>query len=486
MRQWFTFRGKNTSRSSKAPRAKARLFFEKLEDRCVPSGATLTVNTTADNSIHGDNFLTLREAVDISQGGSLAGLSAAELSQISGNPAGGNDTIVFRTGLTGTISLTLGELNGAAALSQNLTIAGPGASLLAVSGVGTQILNNGTAGIGLTISGLTIENGFNGGPGGAIENNGILTLTNDVFTDNTSTIGGGGAIANTGAGATLIATGTSFTSNSATDVTAGGGGGAIFNTGAGNAMTLTNCTFTDNSESSGGAGGGGAIFSPGAGSPMTLTNDTFANNSAAGTGGAIFSPGASSLTITNGTFTHNTAQNGGAVAATGSAAQPINIINSSFNSNRAIGGAVGGGALDITNNTSSVNINNSSFSQNLTDLRGGAISSGSNTGVTAIDGDTFSGNIAQSAAVVAGGAFFDTNSTQLAITNSSFSGNVASSSTSAEGGALYLNATGGMSRQRLRTTPSRAIPPPLRVAAFLPPVPRSPPSASPASPTIPR
>ncbi len=128
MRQWFTSRRKNTSPSIKS-NPKVRLVLEALEDRCLPS-AVLTVNTLVDESAHGNANFSLREAIDISQGGSLAGLSAAELNQINGNPAGGNDTIVFSNGLTGTISLTLGELNGATALSQNLTIAGPGSSQL--------------------------------------------------------------------------------------------------------------------------------------------------------------------------------------------------------------------------------------------------------------------------------------------------------------------------------------------------------------------
>ncbi len=365
MRMWFTSRLKKSCLPKK-PKAKLRLVLENLEDRCLPSGAFLTVNTLVDENAHGDATLSLREAVAIAQGGSQAGLSSAELNQISGNPAGGNDTIVFSTGLNGTISLNLGELNGASALSQNMSIVGPGGSQLAISGVGTQILNNGTAGISLTLSGLTIKNGFNNGPGGAILNNGTLTLSNDVFTNNISSTGGGGAVGNVAAGATLNAIETTFANNSAT-----------------------------------GAGGGGAIFSPGAGNTLILNNCSFANNSAAGTGGggAIFSPGASPLTLANCDFTSNSATNGGAVAATGSASQSISITNSSFSNNTALGGSVGGGALDITGNTSTVIISNSTFNQNQTDSTGGAISSGFNTGASGsgltINRCTLTGNIAQ-------------------------------------------------------------------------------------------
>jgi hypothetical protein len=124
--RFTTYRDKNTSRAGKV-NAKTRLALERFEDRCLPSGATLTVNTLADLTDH--TALSLREAVAISQGTAAVG---AELTQISGNPAGGGDTIVFSPGLSGTISLIQGELNGTTALSQNVTIAGPGASLLAV------------------------------------------------------------------------------------------------------------------------------------------------------------------------------------------------------------------------------------------------------------------------------------------------------------------------------------------------------------------
>jgi Fibronectin type III domain/FG-GAP repeat len=444
MRLWFTtYGGKNTSPSSKVKakakfKANARLVLERFEDRCLPSGATLTVNTLAD--LTDQTALSLREAVAISQGGAFGG---AESSQISGNPAGGNDTIVFNPGLSGTITLTLGELNGAAALSQNVTIVGPGASLLAVQGVGTQIFNNGTAGVNLTIAGLTIEDGFNGGPGGAILNNGSLVLTNDVFTNNKSTIGGGGAIADVAAGGTLSVTGTTFNDNSATG---SGGGGAIFSPGAGISQTFTNCTFTNNTEADAGAGGG-AIFSSGAGSPLTIANGSFSNDVALGTGGAIDSDGASQIILTGSTFTGNSALNGGAVAAIGSGAQTIDVADTTFSGNSAIGGTEGGGALDIQGNTSTVTIGGSSFSQNLSDSIGGAISSGLNTGASGtgvtIDDSTFSGNKALAVAgAVEGGAFFDANSPKLAITNSNFLGNSAISSTTGQGGALYLDVSG--------------------------------------------
>ena len=429
--------GTNTSRSGNV-KPRARLFLEQFEERCLPSGATLTVNTLVDMA--GNSGLSLREAVAISQG---AIPTLGESTQINGNPAGGNDTIVFSTGLKGTISLALGELNAATALSENVTITGPGSSLLAVKGVGTQILNNGTAGISLTITGLTFEDGFNGGPGGAILNDGVLTLTDDLFSDNESTTGGGGAIAEVSTGGSLNVTGTTFTGNSSTG---SGGGGAIFSPGAGTTLTIASSTFTNNSEADAGAGGG-AILNSGAGNPLTITKSNFTDNTAMGTGGAIDSDAASQLVLSNSAFTGNSALNGGAVAANNSAAQTISVTDSTFSKNNAIGGTEGGGALEIQGNSSTITISGSTFTQNLTDSTGGAISSGFNTGGSGtgemIVSSTFTGNMAKSlAGAVEGGAFFDTNTPKLSIADSSFTGNSATSSTTGQGGALSLEVSG--------------------------------------------
>jgi hypothetical protein len=83
------------------------------------------------------------------------------------------DTILF-VGVSGTITLTLGTL----VIEHSLTISGPGASTLAVSGGGTSQVFVIKSGATVSISGLTIENGFtstlNGG--GILISGGTLTL----------------------------------------------------------------------------------------------------------------------------------------------------------------------------------------------------------------------------------------------------------------------------------------------------------------------
>ena len=79
-----------------------------------------------------------------------------------------------------TIALTSGVLD----ISKNLTIEGPGASNLTISGGGTSGVFGITAdGLNVTISGLTIANGSASSGAGITNGNGTLTLTNDTFSN---------------------------------------------------------------------------------------------------------------------------------------------------------------------------------------------------------------------------------------------------------------------------------------------------------------
>lgn len=86
-------------------RAGFRPRLESLEDREVP--ATFTVSNLADG---GEG--SLRQAV------------------FDANALAGADAIVFAEGMQGTIALTGGQLS----ITDHLTIDGPGADLLAISG----------------------------------------------------------------------------------------------------------------------------------------------------------------------------------------------------------------------------------------------------------------------------------------------------------------------------------------------------------------
>ncbi len=217
--------------------------------------------------------------------------------------AASGDTIQFS--VTGTITLTSGVL----IVNKNLTIQGPGAAQLAVSGGGaSQVLFVGPS-VTISISGLTIENGNagTGGAGGGIENQGTLTVTNSTLSGNSARFGG--AIANY-PGTTLTVTNTTLSGNSASS-----DGGGIFN-GSGSRVTITNSTLSGNSSS--GLDGGGIEN----GGTLTVTNTTLSGNSALSQGGGINNE--STLTVTNSTLSGNSAGFGGGIRNNGTL-----IVNSS-------------------------------------------------------------------------------------------------------------------------------------------------------------
>jgi hypothetical protein len=115
---------------------------------------------------------------------------------INANTAPGADTIVFRKELTGTIRLTTGELT----ITDTLTIKGPGASRVAVSGNDTSRVFMITFGTNVEVLGITITHGRASGfddDGGGINNAGTLTLRRSKVALNRAESDGGG-INNTG------------------------------------------------------------------------------------------------------------------------------------------------------------------------------------------------------------------------------------------------------------------------------------------------
>ena len=214
-----------------------RPTFEFLEDRSVP--ATFTVLNLGDG---GDG--SLRQAVE------------------GANAFPGADDIRFADGLQGTIALTGGQLS----ITDHLTIDGPGAGLLAVSGNRQSRVFNISGGAVVGIDDLTITGGQVVGDGGGILNTGgTLTLDRVVLTDNhavattSNTLGRGGAIANM-SGATLTVADCQFTGNQAR----GGGpgpagqsltvrcGAGIYNQSS--VLTVVRSAFTGNLSIGGPAG----------------------------------------------------------------------------------------------------------------------------------------------------------------------------------------------------------------------------------------
>lgn len=291
------------------------LYLEALESRCVPS----TVTSLAD-----------------------AGPGSLRYA-IATTPPGG--TVDFDAGLSGTITLTSGTL----AIAQDVTIAGPGADVMSVSGNNLFQVFNVAPGVTVTISGLTIADGRS--PlGGGIYNAGTLSLTGSRLSGNSAgpgAVGEGGGLFNDFHAAATI-TGSSITENTA-DSTIGEGGG-IFNYGM---VTIVGSTLSGNRASAFSLlGWGGGIENEGMMSILASTLNGNSVTSSGGLGGGIHNLG--TLTIIASTLSGNSVQvvsgpnpppywaSGGGIANSGT----LTIIASTLSGNSVeTSGTVSGGGI---------------------------------------------------------------------------------------------------------------------------------------------
>lgn len=319
--------------------------FEALEDRSLLS--TFTVLNLADSG----------------NGSLRAAILAADV-----NP--GPDVIRFAQNVQGTIALSTGEL----LIDSDLTIKGPGANRVTVSGNDASRVLHVLGGAGLTttinvsISDLKVTHGI------AVEGAGInhegfanLTLVGMNISNNHASASGGG-IFSLGEGAKLALGNSIITENrvigGGADLINGGGIGIHY----GAIAEIDRTTITGNrvvGSPNGRNGGGGGIESD-FGSTLTITNSTISNNRvfapAGGDahGGAIVSAFGSTLNITKSTISGNEVRGGDGTAGIAVGEATGGAIDSSFGSvlhvsasiitgNRAIGGngnlgqALGGG-----------------------------------------------------------------------------------------------------------------------------------------------
>jgi len=268
---------------------------------------------------------------------------AGSLRDVILNAAPG-DTIDFSLpSLPATIFLQSGDLF----INKNLTITGPGASVLSIDA--TNSVNSARvftvqSGI-VSISGLTITHG-GGGPddnGGGVFNAGTLTLSNCIISNNSvkSAGTGGGGIFNAAGGDLKLELCTVFGNSTGNQAAITGGG--IRNSNSAK-LTLINSTVSSNS-----APIGGGIWNDG---DLTIDRSTISGNSAGVgistpatlEGGGIYNSASSTGTIVNSTIANNHAKdNGGGIANDGT----LHIAFSTFAGNSAQNGA---GAIRAANN----------------------------------------------------------------------------------------------------------------------------------------
>lgn len=309
------------------------------------AAADIVVDTTADTApdalpnngceATGGDECTLREAT------------------LKANADPGQDTIVFTSGLTGSIDLdpALNYLP----LTEGVQITHTGdPSALSISGqhtgtnAGVRLFDVATAtGQTVSIEGLTLRQG-SGIYGGAAyvhaPNPATLDLTNDVLTAN-HTIGGGGAVYSYGQ------------------------------------VNVQSSTISNNTNNSGGFVGGAISAKFG----LSIHDSTVAGNYSNTLGGAIVASG--DVDIARSTFDHNTSDsNGGAIALTADTPGGAEITDSTFTTN--FGNS--GGAIHLEAGTPDLTISRSTFSGNHSAEGGGAIADYYSS--LAVENSTISGN----------------------------------------------------------------------------------------------
>jgi CSLREA domain-containing protein len=403
-----------------------------VEMDAIQTGPAFVVTTTDDHDDGACSFAdcALREAID------------------AANAASGS-TVSFKSQVTGVITLqaTLGGLT----ISNSVTIVGPGARTLAVSGNGAVRVFNFTSGTSV-ISGLTIQGGSavgatgQAGTGGGISNSASLTVNDCMFIENSAT--GGSSISEGNSGGK-------------------GQGGAIYSAGI---LTLNRCTFSENT-ATGGNPGFAITKAPG-------------GNGGAGQGGAVFNEAAHSLTISSCSFFANIARgghggngstggnggagNGGAICNAGQMTTTACTISSNAggNSNGGTGpggngspGPASGGITNISGGTAivrdSISANNTANGGAGADVDGAFTSGGYNLLGTAdhSTGFTATGDIKGTDASVLNAGVLGPPSNNGGLTDTF---NLTSNSPAIDAGKSFGPATDQRGLPRIRDNPSIA------------------------------
>jgi energy-coupling factor transporter ATP-binding protein EcfA2 len=383
-------------------------------------------------------------------------------------------TITFDRSVRGIIELTGGDLLFSG--DKRLTIEGPGANQLTITGGNRNVIIHISKGATLDFSGLSFKNSITT-INAFLFNEGTLKLTNSIISNNktngfffnqaTSGIENKGTLTvidstisnNTSIGFSTLGSGIysegqltvnrSIISNNSSHTTVGAGGG-IYNR-AGTAV-VTDSTFSNNvvsdEESTTNVNGflmGGGIYNSG---KLTVTNSKFSNNqaigiSAVGRGGGITNSTSGILMVTGSTFSENIAKStttnsqGGGIDNGGK----LTVTNSKFSNNQAISSSGVGFAGGIANNDKGIlMVISSTFSGNIakSDTKNGQGGGIDNAGKLTVKDSTFSNNSASGSQYATAGGINNFTSGILMVTGSTFSGNIAKSDKqTSRGGGMY-------------------------------------------------
>jgi CSLREA domain-containing protein len=333
-----------------------------------PTGATITVTTTADE-LDNDSTCSLRQAIQ----------AANTDTAVGGCPAGnGDDLIILPTGVYGLTSEGRSEddnVTGDLDIRSSLMISGAGAEVTIIDANQIDRVLHIHEGVMVTVSGVTIRNGKTadgtnsgcgtdgddpcpGSPGAGILNTGNLVVYTSIISENQTGRGG-----KSGTGAYDEKYGL------------GGGGGGIYSLGQ---ITIISSTIRNNSTTGQKADGGG-LYAEGI---ADLMNSVIYNNRTTdyqGEGGGAYLNGTATLIrseiISNGT---GLSGNGGGISNLGTLSLLKSTISNNMTGKGAVfrGGRPGGNGGGIYN-TGVFTVDNGSIINNRTgDGSSGSVFSG--------------------------------------------------------------------------------------------------------------
>ena len=249
------------------------------------------------------------------------------------NGAAGADNIVFQAGLSGTITLATGQLS----ITDSVTITGPGAANLSVSGNNASrvfYLYNGTAEIAVTLSGMTVRGGAATIGAGIINFDEDLTLDGMTITGNAASGDGGGLWAD-GFVMDLTIQNSTISGN-----TAGDDGGGVYVEDTGGAVTISNTVVSGNTAT--GNGGGIYLYDPD--DDVTISGSSISGNTSSAAGGGVYLysfDGTAQLRVNTSTVSGNSAAAGGGLFLYGMDTG-FQMENTTVSGNQASAGDGGG------------------------------------------------------------------------------------------------------------------------------------------------
>jgi hypothetical protein len=316
--------GRTPSAPRKRPRLRLRL--ETLEDRCLPSIFNLTIDPTAHPSGAVNELIADMNLANHVGGSNTINLLAGgvyDLTQVDNSTNGGNGLPVISN-------------------KDNLTINGNGDTIQRDPTLGPSVsfrLFDVASGRSLTLENVTLQHGLAFGSGaaadgGAIYNQGTLTLSKTIVQNNTAQ-GSDGAVG-------VVKGSKPSPADLSGQVGADAAGGGIWSSGA---VTLQSGTILQGNLAQGGNGGakvyvhghggaGGGGFGGGlyeAGGSVNASNATFSGNTARGGAGGL----AQTLVYaSSGSSVGGSGSGGGLYVAGGT----LDMSRDTVQSNKAVGG----------------------------------------------------------------------------------------------------------------------------------------------------